>query len=304
MERTDFAIERLTTDDDEFRALFPSWNLAELTPHEIGAYLEVKDTVIVPMASTEQHGMHLPLCTDTVTATTVAEQVAESIGVLHTPTVWTGFSPQHMFGPGEARGTVTLRSSTLMNLLCDIGRSLIHHGFNRILFINGHGSNQKVIDPVLRSLKYETGAVVGFLSPIMERHIGLLEGLFEDTVDRTPGSHASDLETSQMLYARPHLVHLDRANQHELHIPDFLPDAFAKRDGRPDVEFEGHTYFTFPMEYREMSTNGATGAVIEASAEIGEEAFRRFSTYVAKGLLELQKVPVEVHNREFQERAL
>lgn len=296
-------IERTTEGDEDFRSKFVSWNLADLTPVEVGEYLEVKDTIIVPMASTEQHGLHLPLCTDTVTASTVAELVAESTGVLHTPTVWTGYSPQHMFGPGEHRGTVTVRSSTLQNLLVDIGRSLIHHGFNRILFINGHGSNQKIIDPVIRSLKYETGALIGFVSPIMERHVGVLEGLFGDIVNQTPGSHASDLEIAQMLFARPHLVHLERTNQHELHIPDFLPEAFAKKDGRPDVAFEGQNYFNFPMEYREISNNGATGAYNEASAEVGKEAFRRFATYISRGLHELQKKPVEIVNREFIGRA-
>jgi creatinine amidohydrolase len=198
---------------------------------------------------------------------------------------------------------VTVRSSTLQNLLVDIGRSLIHHGFNRILFINGHGSNQKIIDPVIRSLKYETGALIGFISPIMERHVGVLDGLFGDIVTQTPGSHASDLEIAQMLFARPHLVHLERTNQHELHIPDFLPEAFAKKDGRPDVAFEGQNYFNFPMEYREISNNGATGAYNEASAEVGKEAFRRFATYISRGLHELQKKPVEITNREFIGRA-
>ena len=304
MSLVDFSIERLTQGDEGFRSQFPSWNLAELTPVEINAYLSVKDTVIVPMASTEQHGLHLPLNTDTITATVVSQLVSESIGVLHTPTVWTGYSPQHMFDVGEARGTITLRSSTIVSLLHDIGRSLIHHGFNRIIFINGHGSNQKIIDPVLRSLKYETGAVVGFLSPIMERHVGLLDGLFSDVENMTPGSHASDLETSQMLCACARLVYLHRANRHSVHIPSFLPDAFAKKDGRPDVAFEGQSYFNFPMEYKEISTNGATGAVQEASAEIGEEAFRRFATYIAKGLVELQKVPVEIKDREFRDRVL
>src|SRR5437764_3639313 len=145
-------VDPLTTGDEEFRAEFPSWNLADLTPVEIAAYLKEKDLVLIPIASTEQHGPHLPISTDTITATAISRRVAELVAVLHTPTVWAGYSPQHMFAPGEGRGTITLRSTTMMNLLCDIGHSLIHHGFNRLLFVNGHGSNQKVIDPVMRKL--------------------------------------------------------------------------------------------------------------------------------------------------------
>ena len=46
----------------------PSNNMADLAYPDIQAYLKVCDLVLVPMASTEQHGPHLPLCTDTVTA--------------------------------------------------------------------------------------------------------------------------------------------------------------------------------------------------------------------------------------------
>ena len=157
--------QRLTTGDDAFRAKFRSWDMTELSYVDIREYLKEKDTVLVPMASTEQHGPHLPLYTDTITAIEVAQRVSEAIGVFHTPPIWTGYSPQHMHLPGEGRGTITIKASTLNALMYDVARSLIHHGFNRIIFINGHGSNTKVVDPVLRKLRYETGALIGFAGP-------------------------------------------------------------------------------------------------------------------------------------------
>jgi len=161
--------QRLTTGDDAFRAKFRSWDMTELSYVDIREYLKEKDTVLVPMASTEQHGPHLPLYTDTITAIEVAQRVSEAIGVFHTPPIWTGYSPQHMHLPGEGRGTITIKASTLNALMYDVARSLIHHGFNRIIFVNGHGSNTKVVDPVLRKLRYETGALIGFVRPYMER---------------------------------------------------------------------------------------------------------------------------------------
>ncbi len=297
-------VEPLTSGDEDFRAQFSSWNIADLTPVEIGAYLKHKDLILIPIASTEQHGLHLPIGTDTITATAVSRQVSALAAVLHTPTVWTGYSPQHMFAPGEGRGTITLRSTTMMNLLCDIGRSLIHHGFNRLLFVNGHGSNQKVIDPVMRKLKYETGALIGFVNPIMERYTGVMEGLLDNPPEETPGSHASELETCQDLAWDPALVHMDRTDRARVHIPDFLPAAFAKSDGRPDVEFDGYTYFSFPMEYAEITDTGATGNARRATPEKGQEAFRRFSEHIARGVLELSKAPLTVHHREFIDRVL
>jgi creatinine amidohydrolase len=285
---------------------FRSYNIADLPYPDIQEYLKTKDLILVPMASTEQHGPHLPLKTDTVTAEEVSHRVAKQIQVLHTPAIWTGYSPQHMHGPGQGRGTITIRAETLLNLLYDVARSLIHHGFNRIIFINGHGSNVKVVDPVLRKLRYETGALISFVKPYMENYVGLMQGLMENPPEETPGWHASELETSQMLahdaVEGTNYVRMERAERTLAHIPAFLPRSFAKKDGMPDVEFDGYKYFHFPMDHHEFIESGTIGNPLRASAEKGEEALRRYSEHVARGVLELMRIPVEVHNREFVDR--
>jgi creatinine amidohydrolase len=297
-------LPHLTEGDQEFRDKFLSWDLGNLTYTDVQAYLEVKDTILVPMASFEQHGPHLPIYTDTITCVEVAKRVAEMIAVLHTPPIWTGYSPQHMYDPGMGRGTITIRSSVLLNLVNDVARSLIHHGFNRIIFINGHGSNVKVIDPVLRKLRYETGALISFVKPYMENYVGILEGLLENPWEETPGWHSSELETSQDLAWNEKYVRMDRANFTKAHIPDFLPKSFEKKDGMPDVEFEGYKYFTFPMDHHEFIETGVIGNPLRATKEKGEEALRRLSEHVARGILELQEVQVNVHTREFVDRVL
>jgi creatinine amidohydrolase len=70
----------------------------------------------------------------------------------------------------------------------------------------------------------------------------------------------------------------------------------------PDVEFEGYQYFQFPMDHHEFVENGIIGNPMRATKAKGEEAFNRYSTHVAKGVLELMKVPVNVKNREFVNR--
>ena len=297
-------LPHFTEGDEEFRSQFLSWDLGNLTITDITAYLAQKDLIIVPMASLEQHGPHLPLYTDTVTAVEMSKRVAEMIGVLYTPPIWMGYSPQHMHEPGMGRGTITMRSSTVLAVMYDTARSLIHHGFNRIIFMNGHGSNVKIVDPILRKLRYETGALIGFVKPYMERYYGILEGLMENPPEETPGWHASELETSQDLAWNEEFVRMDRAEHTKAHIPDFLPRTFAKKDGMPDVEFDGYTYFTFPMDHHEFIESGVIGNPLRATKEKGEEAFRRLSEHVALGILELMEVPVEVHDREFIDRVL
>ena len=285
---------------------FRSYNLADLCYPDIQEYLKTKDLILIPMASTEQHGPHLPLKTDTVTAEEVARRVAQQIQVLYTPCIWMGYSPQHLHEPGKGRGTITIRAETLLNLMHDVARSLIHHGFNRLIFVNGHGSNVKVVDPVLRRLRYETGALIGFVKPYMENYVGLMQGLMENPLEETPGWHASELETSQMLahdvVEGTDYVRMDRAEKTLAHIPAFLPRSFAKKDGMPDVEFEGYKYFHFPMDHHEFIESGTIGNPLRATAAKGEEALRRYADHVAKGVLELMKVPVEVHDREFVNR--
>jgi creatinine amidohydrolase len=99
-----------------------------------------------------------------------------------------------------------------------------------------------------------------------------------------------------------HYVRMDRAEKTLAHIPGFLPRSFGKKDGMPDVEFEGYKYFTFPMDHHEFIESGTIGNPLRATAEKGEKAFELFAEHTARGILELMKVPVEVHHREFVDR--
>ena len=92
-------LPKLTSSNDDFRAQFLSWDLGDLTMTDIRAYLEHKDIVLVPVASLQQHGPHLPLNTDTTTTVHKSQRVAHLIGVVHSPPIWMGYSPQHMHEP-------------------------------------------------------------------------------------------------------------------------------------------------------------------------------------------------------------
>ncbi len=278
---------------------FPSFCLGDLSYVHIQEYLQHSDTILIPHASLEQHGPHLPLYTDTITATEVASRAGETAGIIYTPTLWLGYSPQHMREPGWGAGTITLRSNTLLNVLYDIGRSVIHHGFNRLIFVNGHGSNIKVIDPVLRRLRYETGALIGFYKPYAERYIGMLDDVLEGTKEQTPGWHAGELETAQVLAHNPDLVRMDRASNDKAHAPKWLGPAWEKKDGMPDAEFKGYQYFNFPFDHQEFTDSGVMGVPQMGTAEKGETAFSRFGKYLIDAVEELEKVEVNVHHRDF-----
>lgn len=282
---------------------FSTWNMGHLCYPDIQEYLKQKDIVMVPVASLEQHSYHCPLLTDSIHCEAITNIAAEYAQVLYTPQLWVGYSPHHMGPPNQGLGTCTVRAETWRNMMYDICRSLIHHGFNKVMMVVGHASNMKIIDPLMRSLKYDTGALIGVCKPWAENYLGIVEDILEGPPEENPGWHAGELETSQVMSANEKLVRMDRAIKSErTKTPPFLPDAFLKKDGTPNVEFEGYNYFVFPMEHREFSDTGLIGNPLRASKEKGDEANRRFGEHLGRALKELEKVEIEVKNREWTNR--
>src|ERR1700674_1559859 len=279
-----------------------SHNLFDLAPPDLQWFLERSDIVLVPIGSLEQHGPHLPLGTDTITALEVSKRAAELADVPYAPPLWAGYSPQHLRDPGTGTGTITLRASTLNDLLYDIARSLIHHGWNKLIFVNGHGSNVKVIDPVLRRIRYETGAMVALYKPYAERYIGFLKDVLENPPAEPPGGHASELETSQVMAHDAGLVHMDRAVDTRAHAPAWLPKGFDKADGAPDIEFGGYQYFNFPMDHAEFTETGVIGNPFRATAKKGDEALNRFARHLVQAIDAFRPLKFEIKNRAYVDR--
>ncbi len=280
-----------------------SRSLLDLSPPDIRAHLEHDDTILIPIGSTEMHGDHLPLGTDIYNALEVSRRAAELADTLYAPVLLAGYSPQHLRQPESGMGTITLRAATVCAVVHDVARSLIHHGFNRLIFVNGHTSNQKVLDPVMRQLRYETGAMVAVFKPYGERYLGIIEDIMENSPEETAGWHASEEETSIMMAYRPGNVRMDRAVDARAHAPSWMPEAFQKSDATWDAQFKGYEYFYFPMDHDEMADHGVIGNPFRASAEKGNEIFRRFAEYLAEAIVELRKAQVQVTSRQFISKA-
>src|SRR4051794_33405854 len=109
--------------------------------------------VVIPTATLEDHGYHLPVDTDARLVSAICERAVAAAGgqALLFPTQVHGYTPHHMDFPGS----VTLRWNVFVEALVDQGRSLCRHGFDRILFVNGHGSNQPLVDIAARLIGVE-----------------------------------------------------------------------------------------------------------------------------------------------------
>lgn len=267
-------------------------------------WVEETDVILVPIGSTEQHSKHLPLGTDSMSAIQTVENAAPKANVPHTPIVWTGYSPHHMRQPGNGSGTITLRSRTYQDVLNDIGRSLIYHGFNKIVYVTGHGSNQKVIDSVLRNIRYETGALPCLYLALAESDLSLIGDEMDTSEEETPGWHSAELETSEVLSYDEELVDWDAAEKNLAQAPDQLPDTFEKKTGAPGLTFKGWSGFWFPFEHHEYSKTGTIGNPMPATKVKGEKCYHEiYPNHLAEFCKELKKLDIEVHTREWPERS-
>jgi len=280
-----------------------SWCLHDWAWPQIAEHLKTDDTILIPFASTEQHGEHLPLGTDSFQGLEITRRAAERSQTLYTPMLWFGYSPHHMRSPGEGTGTITLRASTLLDVLYDISKSLVYHGFSRLIFVSGHASNTKVLDPLLRKLRYETGAFIALYKPWAERYLGIVEDLLTGPPEETPGWHAGELETAQVMAYDESLVLKDEMRVVTGHAPSWLPAGFEKNDAAPGVNFQGFEYFALPMEHSEISDTGLIGNPLRASKEQGNQTVDRFANYLVDALASFKRVPVEIKDRDWTARA-
>ncbi len=163
--------------------------------------------VIIPTGSLEQHGPHLPLLTDTMLASAVAEEVERrsSGDCLLTPALWLGASGHHL----PFAGTLSATFPGYVDALTRTIEGLANQGFHRFFVVNGHGGNSEPNGVALRALKEArpnlTLVHCGYFEFLKTEAELVLEGPSKEM------HHACEAETSLMLHLHPGLVKLDRA---------------------------------------------------------------------------------------------
>lgn len=113
--------------------------IEDLNWQDVDRYLESEDRLMFVLGACEQHG-YLSLLTDTKIPLALADAASKRTGVLVAPAINVGSSPYFLKFPG----TLSLRISTMLDLVEDLTRSAYGQGFKRLLFLNGHGGNNPV----------------------------------------------------------------------------------------------------------------------------------------------------------------
>lgn len=164
---------------------------------EVETYLNEKDIVLVPVGSVEQHSPYGLIGTDFIVAEAIARAVGETLKLMVAPTVCYGVSSHHM----AFKGTVALSPSTLIIVAEDIVRSLVAHGFRRILFINGHGGNIVPLKTAFRQLKDE--GLAGYFDVMSWYTEAGVRQACREAFGDNDGQHATPSEVSITKHLRP-----------------------------------------------------------------------------------------------------
>jgi creatinine amidohydrolase len=233
----------------------------ELTaPDFVQAIHQAQGVCVLPFGIIEKHGPHLPLGTDLLDVRfAVMNAVKQEYAVVF---------PEYYFGQiFEARqqpGTVAYSLSTQLTLLQETMSEMDRNGCKKIVIVNGHGGNNSLLPLFAQSQLASQRDYVVYVFGLPNENVTGRPAL------KTPfDMHAGEVETSNMLIARPDLVHQDRASQQS--------GADQHRQNLPGSVYTGIWWYArFPNHY--------AGDGSAANKELGEFDQKTWSKEIADAL--------------------
>ena len=242
----------------------PLW-LDELSTKEAEKAANDGTVVIFPIGSVEEHGEHLPLCTDSLESEYIALEVAKKTGCLVAPPLRYGICNA---GRNFA-GTLTIQFDTLYNLVHDVLSELVRNRFNRIIVLSGHAGNSHMV--ALRLAAQDIITKNDASSPERKVRIMVLSD-FDFAEELTPkyaaanDGHAGTLETSRVMAIKPEII---------------KAKGVASHPKMPRFEVVAHPELYFP--------SGVNGDPTTATLEKGQKINGYIVLQVAKLVEELQQ---------------
>jgi len=230
----------------------PSVMWKELTAEDLRQKAAANAIVVLPVASMEQHGPHLPVGVDTFLCEAVCREGAElavnDVPVVVAPTLWCGMAEHHMaYG-----GTFTFDIPTYQAVLLSFLKSIARHGFKRVFIVNGHGGNIAALNSFLPDFSRETNLKL-YATTYFELS---KDDLAQFLDDQKSVHHACEVETSMMMVVAPETVKHDR-----------LPQAYGMLNGDPRKAYPAARFQSF----KDLTESGVVGDARRASADKGQK---------------------------------
>lgn len=200
--------------------------LDELSTKEAAAAAKAGAVVIFPVGSVEEHGDHLPLCTDSIQPEYVAVEVARRTGCLLAPPFRHGVC----YAGRNFPGTISIEFETLRMVARDVLAELVRNGFNRIIVLSGHAGSSHMV-----ALRLAAQEVVKHPSPVSAKKTRIMvlsdfDFAFEVKNLGFPENdgHAGAVETSRVMAIRPDLVK-GKGKAGAMNVPRFEVVAVPER---------------------------------------------------------------------------
>ena len=177
-----------------------------LTWEEMNDAIGLQKVVILPTGSTEQHARHLPLDVDVFLTETVCLEVGRRAPdrVLVLPPISYGLNMHHIDFPG----TIHIEPDVFVAFCLNITKSVAYHGFEKILIVNGHGSNSPLVDLIARKTVLTTKSLCAAVN-----YFALAVEAFEQVRDTPVMAHSDEFETSLYLHLAPERVRRERVSK-------------------------------------------------------------------------------------------
>lgn len=198
----------------------PMYEISQMTMSEFSEALFRTKTAVLPMGSTEEHGLHLPLDTDTMQVFHTARLAARKAEFFLCPPVHYGYCRSTR----DHAGTLSISPDTLRALVRDLGKSLYSKGIRGLIILSGHAGkvHMSALEEAAGGLADELD---GFhVAVACEYHWAAEEGR-GGMVETPDDGHAGEIETSRIMAMAPGLVKGSSPEEY----PDF-PTPFIDRD--------------------------------------------------------------------------
>ncbi len=233
--------------------------------------------LLIPMGSMEEHGPH-SITGDYIAAYEIAKRAAGLTDSLCVPPIPFGHSEYFRGFPG----TISLAPDTVYMLARDVALSLMEHGIDRIIFVNGHFGNGPILDRLAREIRRERGIVVGKIDLWQSLTPGFKKELYDNGTD--PSGHGGEPLTSVMHYLRPDDMRMDLLEKPEASKTwEGFDVVHVSRTKLEDISVSMY----FDME--DVSRQGVMGNPHVGSAEIGEKIVNKLVGYVAAFARKMKK---------------
>jgi len=257
---------------------------ADLTWPEVNEAIALEKVILLPVGSTEQHGPHLPLDVDSLLPTSICLEAGRRAPeqILVAPTIPYGFQIHGMDFPG----TVHVASQHFVDYCLDVCKSFAYHGFKRIIIVDGHGSNEHLLELVGRRTIVETDALAAsFLWVNLLRADPDFVTTFRESIYPGGCAHACEVETSVYLHLAGEKAQMDKAEDHI---------AWINAPGASDfqrIDLFGGGLVTIVDWTSAWTPTGVMGQPSLASADKGRRIFEEAVTQLIRFVTEFRQRP-------------